>query len=175
MDKSTEEGIYTYQVHKASMLVQGHTALEGRFFTIQLLDENWVQEVSSGKSVIVLYLWGEDTTGGYAFRIILSGVPLSYLPPTASGLYFPTPANKVAVIVTLAVGEKKITPVKWPTTPTEHLRMGLVTVLWDDRIIKRLQDTKGKITHSWDKVELKEPVEEYIKFIVGELLKEEKE
>ena len=40
MDKPTEEGTYTYQVHKASMLVQGYTALEGLFFTIQLLDEN---------------------------------------------------------------------------------------------------------------------------------------
>ena len=40
MDKHTEEATYSYQVHKASMLVQGHTALEGRFFSIQLLDEN---------------------------------------------------------------------------------------------------------------------------------------
>ena len=87
--------------------------------------------MSSGKSVIVLYLWGEDTTGSYAFRIILSGVPLSYLPvtPKPSGLYFATPANKVAVILTLALGDKKITPVKWPTTPSEHVGMGLVTVL----------------------------------------------
>ena len=177
MDKPTEQGTYTYQVHKASMLVQGHTSLEGRFFTIQLLDESWVREVRSGTSVIVLYLWGEDDIGSYAFRILLSGVPLSYLPvkPYVSGLYYATPANKVAVIVTQVFGDNTITPVKWPTTPDEHAGMGLVTILWDYRLIQRLQATKGEIKHGWEKVELKEPFEQYIMFMVGELLKEEKE
>ena len=177
MDKHTGVDTHLYQVNKATLEVQGYAILQGRFFIIQLLDENWVQEVRSGTSVMVLYLWGEDDIGCYAFRILLSGVPLSYLPFTllASGLYFATPANKVAVLVALAVGNKKTTPVKWPTTPDEHAGMGVTTVICDPRLIQRLQTTKGKITHLWQKVELKEPVEQYIKSMIGELLKEEKE
>ena len=153
-------GTHTYEYQAACKIVNAYTCIAQEYFLIQVLNVQWVADMISGKIILVLKITGKDTIGVWEYHIILLGKqfshPLLNFPPT--GLWAPSKQHDGGAVV---IQTHKYTPssdifdpVIHPTTQASHGELGIYSLIIHPGVVARMNDTPGKIAHTWERVEV---------------------